>query len=82
MAHIYGTKNFYTVIIRATAAYRMPDSFELYCLCWLTFFGVFVLYSTEFLVYRTVRPKEAAIPLITSSLGMIWMWMEKDFYCD
>ncbi len=82
MAHIYGTKNLYTVMIRVATAYTMPDSVELYCLCWLTFFGVFTLYSTESLLYRTVRPKEATIPLLTSGLGMIWMWLEKDFYCE
>ena len=81
MAHIYGIKTFYTILIRFITAYRLPDSFELYCLCWFTFLGVFVLYSTEWLLYSTVRRKEVVIPLLTSSLGMIWMWLEKDYYC-
>ena len=82
MAHIYGTKNFYTVAIRAVTAYKMPDSHELYFLCWLTFFGVFALYSTECVVYRTVRPKEAIIPLLYSSVGMAWMYLQQDYYCN
>lgn len=81
MAHIYGTKNFYTVIIRATTAYTIPESYELYWLCWLTFFGVFALYFTEAVLYKTVRPKEAAIPLLYSITGMVWMWLEREFYC-
>ena len=81
MAHIYGTKNFYTAIIRGVAAYKMPESTELYWMCWLTFFGVFALFSTEFLVYRTVRPREAVFPLVTSSLGMIWMVVQREYYC-
>ena len=82
MAHIYGTKNFYTVAIRATTAYRIHKSPELYYLCWLTFFGVFALYSTECVFYKTVRPREAVIPLLYSSLGMAWMYLQQDYYCN
>lgn len=81
MAHIYGTKNFYTVIIRLATAYTLPASFEMYALCWCTFLGVFLLYSTEFAVYRTVGAREAAVPLVTAGLGMVWMWMQSGYYC-
>jgi VanZ family protein len=81
MAHIYGTKNLYTAIIRLITVYTLPASLEMYCLCWCTFLGVFALYSTEFASYRTVRGREAMIPLITSSLGMAWMWLERGYYC-
>lgn len=78
-AHIYGIKNIYTVLIRFYAAYNLQNR-ELYILAMCSFAGVLFLYSTELLIWQTVRPREAIIPLLTSSVALTWMWTQMDFY--
>ena len=79
LAHVYGVKNIYTSLIRAYAAYHITNT-DVYTLAIFTFAGVLFLYVTELTVYRTVRPKEASIPLVTASLGLSWMLLQRDFY--
>lgn len=80
LAHLYGVKNFYTVLMRLYAAYNLHQSRETYHLAMWSYAGVFFLYSTETFVYQTVRPREAAIPFVYSLTGLIWMWTQRDFY--
>jgi ABC-type branched-subunit amino acid transport system permease subunit len=76
---VYGTKNVYTAAIRAYAAYH-ADNRQVYELAMLTFAGVLVLYVLELLVYRTVRVKEFAFPMVTAGSGLVWMWLQRDWY--
>lgn len=78
-AHIYGVKNIYTVLIRFYAAYNLQNR-ELYILAMCSFAGVFFLYSSELLIWQTVRPRDAVIPLLTSSVGLTWMWTQMNYY--
>ncbi|KAK3376812.1 ergosterol biosynthesis protein-like protein Erg28 [Lasiosphaeria ovina] len=79
LARVYGVKNFYTAMIRGYAAYRISNS-DVYALAMLTYVGVFFLYSTELLLYRTSRPHEVLTSLMMSSVGLAWMYTERDFY--
>ncbi|CAM1508894.1 Fc.00g026330.m01.CDS01 [Cosmosporella sp. VM-42] len=79
LSHVYGVKNVYTSLIRLYAAYHISNA-PLYDLAMLTFVGVLFLYATEYGIYRTVRLKEATIPLFTASLGIVWMVLQRDFY--
>ena len=79
-AHIYGVKTFYTVLIRLDAVYNLHHNHATYMLCMATFVGVLFLYLTETFVFRTVRFREAMFPFVTASLGVVWMWTQRDFY--
>ncbi|KAH8700101.1 hypothetical protein BGW36DRAFT_405409 [Talaromyces proteolyticus] len=68
-AHIYGAKNIYTSLIRLYTAYNMHTP-ELYNLALITYVGVFFLYGTEYLIWRTVRMRESALSFLISG-GMI-----------
>lgn len=79
LAHVYGTKNIYTALIRLYAAYHM-DNPQLYDLAIFTFVGVMFLYTTELVVWKTVRVREYLFPLITAGVGLGWMVTSKGFY--
>lgn len=81
MAHIYGVKNFYTTAIRLVAAYELQnENWATYFLVMCTYVGILWLYVTEVFVYRTVQLRDAAIPFVYCSIGLVWMWKEMDFY--
>ncbi|KAK4450174.1 ergosterol biosynthesis protein-like protein Erg28 [Podospora aff. communis PSN243] len=79
LAHVYGVKNFYTVLIRLYAAYHIGNR-EVYTLAMLTFVGVLWLYVTELAVWKTVTLRDAAVPYVTAGLGLIWMVRERGWY--
>ncbi|KAK0652745.1 ergosterol biosynthesis protein-like protein Erg28 [Cercophora newfieldiana] len=79
LAHVYGMKNFYTVLIRGYAAYHL-DNKELYALTMWTFVGVLWLYVTEFVVWKTASFKNAMIPYLMAGTGLVWMWNQREWY--
>jgi len=81
LAHTYAVKNVYTGLIRAYAAYHITNP-DLYHLAIATFVGVLWLYSTECFCYKTVNldKRGAVIPLVTSSLGIVWMVGARRWY--
>jgi len=79
LARVYGVKNVYTSLIRAYAAYHITNP-ELYTLAMCTLAGVLFLYTTELVYYRTVRPQDYTIPFLTATLGLAWMYAQRDFY--
>ncbi len=79
LARVYGTKNVYTAAVRAYAAYNLANR-QVYELAMITFAGVLFLYVTELVVYRTVRVKEFAFPMVTAGSGLVWMWSQKAWY--
>jgi carbon starvation protein CstA len=79
MAHVYAIHNTYTGLIRMYAAYDISNP-ALYSLALWTYVGVLLLYGTETLVWRTVRPREAVIPLVTAGVGITWMIKQRDWY--
>ncbi len=79
LAHVYGVKNVYTAAIRLAAAYHVDDPW-LYDLAVLTFAGVLFLYTTELLIWKTVRLQEFAFPMITAGSGLLWMILQRDWY--
>lgn len=79
LAHVYAVKNVYSSLIRLYAAFHVANG-ELYDLAMITFAGVLGLYGTEHLVYGTVRLREAAIPYVTSVVGLVWMGLQRDWY--
>ena len=82
LAHVYGVKNVYTAAIRLFAAYHCADAANapLYDLAALTFAGVLWLYVSEWRLYGTVRAREAAVPLVTSGVGLLWMVLARGSY--
>ncbi|KAH8808825.1 hypothetical protein F5884DRAFT_834338 [Xylogone sp. PMI_703] len=81
LAHVYGTKNLYTALIRAYAAYHISNP-QLYSLATWTFIGVLFLYGGEFFIWNTVRLKEGMFPFITAGLGLVWMVLQRDWYLN
>ena len=79
LARVYGVKVVYTGFIRLFAAYHITNP-EVYTLAMITFAGVLFLYGLEWGYYRTVNTREFAFPLVQASLGLIWMWAQRDFY--
>jgi hypothetical protein len=79
LARVYGVKVAYTGLVRILAAYHITNP-EVYTLAMITFVGVLFLYGTEWLVYRTVNTREFVFPLLTSGVGLAWMWAQRDFY--
>jgi hypothetical protein len=79
LAHVYGVKNLYTSAIRLAATYHIDDPW-LYDLAVLSFAGVLFLYTTELLIWKTVRLQEFGVPLITAGLGLLWMVSQRDWY--
>lgn len=79
LAHTYATKNVYTGLIRGYAAYHITNA-QVYDLAMWTFAGVLAFYGGELLVWKTVRAREFAFPLVTAGLGLGWMWMQKGWY--
>ncbi|KAJ5084490.1 ergosterol biosynthesis protein-like protein Erg28 [Penicillium alfredii] len=78
-AHLYGFKNIYTCLIRLYTAYHVSNP-QLYDLAMWTWVGVFVLYISELLVFRTARMKEATYPLVLSTLALTWMVSQRSWY--
>jgi hypothetical protein len=79
MAHVYAAHNMYTGLIRFYAAYDISNP-ALYSLALWTYVGVLLLYGSELVVWRTVRLREAVIPLVTAGVGITWMVAQKDWY--
>lgn len=79
LARVYGTKNVYTGLIRAYAAYHISNP-QVYELAMITFAGVLFLYISELVIYRTVNVREFMFPLVTAGGGLIWMWSQKAWY--
>lgn len=80
LAHVYGTKNIYSGVIRLYAAYNLTSSPHLYDLALWSLIGVLWLYGMECGVYGTVKVREALWPLTFSTVGITWMVMQRDFY--
>jgi hypothetical protein len=79
LARVYGVKNIYTSLIRLYTAYAITNG-ALYDLAAATFAGVLFLYTTELLVYKTVRLREAMFPFVTAGSGLVWMLLQRDWY--
>lgn len=79
-AHIYGVKNSYTLLIRLYAVYSLHQNQEVYLLAMWSFAGVLFLYTTELVIWQTVRMREAAFALVTAGIGLAWMWIQRDYY--
>jgi hypothetical protein len=45
-----------------------------------TYAGVFLLYSSELLVFHTARMKEATYPLLLSVFALTWMIGQRPWY--
>ncbi|RJE23018.1 Erg28 like protein, partial [Aspergillus sclerotialis] len=78
-AHLYGVKNFYTCLIRIYTAYHISNP-QLYDLAMWTYAGVFMLYTSELLIFRTARIKEATYPLLLSVFALTWMISQRRWY--
>lgn len=79
LAHVYGVKNVYTALVRIYALHHLDDR-VMYNLAMATFAGVLFLYLTETFIWRTVRLREGMIPYITAGGGLLWMYLQRDFY--
>ena len=79
LAHVYAVKNFYTCLIRLYAVYHLNNQ-PLYDLAMLTYAGVLWLYVTEFVIWKTSRASDLVIPLTTSGLAIVWMWLQRSWY--
>ncbi|KAI1613242.1 hypothetical protein EDD37DRAFT_626932 [Exophiala viscosa] len=79
LAHVYGMHNVYTGAIRLLAVYNINNR-ELYLLACLSFAGNLFLNGSELLIWRTSRLYEARFPLVTASLGFLWMATQSTQY--
>lgn len=81
LAHVYGVKNVYSGLIRLYAAYHIYNR-ELYHLAIATYVGVFWLYSTELILWRTSRVRETASSFVISGGMIVWMLSQRDWYLN
>jgi hypothetical protein len=79
LAHVYGLKNFYTMLIRLYAAYHIGNR-EVYTLAMFSFVGVLWLYITELAVWKTVTLRDAAFPYVLAGTGLVWMVNQREWY--
>ena len=79
LARTYGLKNIYTGLIRLFAVMNIHLG-PMYYLAMCTFVGVLSFTLLELCVYRTMRPKEAVFGASTSTIALVWMILQKDFY--
>jgi hypothetical protein len=79
LAHVYGTKNIYSSLIRAYTAFDVNNR-ALYDLATFTYAIVLFLFVTELTVWKTVRPKEAVFPFVNAGVGLVWMVAARGWY--
>jgi hypothetical protein len=79
LAHVYGVKNIYTSLIRTYAAYQINNP-ALYNLATFTYAAVLFLFTTELVVWRTVRLREAVFPFVNAGVGLAWMLSSRERY--
>lgn len=71
--------NVYTSLTRIYAAYNITNP-QVYDLAMWSFAGVVFLNTSEMLVYRTSRFKEAAWAIGNASSAFLWMYLQRDWY--
>lgn len=79
-ARTFGTWTFITAIIRFYGAYYLANK-QIYELCLWTFFVAGGHFISEWLIFGTCKlGKGFAGPLVVSSVSIVWMLSQKDFY--
>lgn len=78
-AHVYGTKNLYTGLIRLYAAYHIGNA-DVYNLAIYTFVGVLALYGGEYFVWKTAGTREVTFPFVIAGSALVWMLLQKSYY--
>ncbi|KAK9452594.1 hypothetical protein V1511DRAFT_507330 [Dipodascopsis uninucleata] len=79
-ARTFGTWTFLTAAIRLYGAYNINDA-SVFNLTYLTFIVAFTHFSSEWLIFKTVKlGKGLAGPLIVSTTSLIWMASQRKFY--
>ncbi|KAK6385951.1 hypothetical protein LTS17_001523 [Exophiala oligosperma] len=79
LAHVYGMQNLYTGSIRIFAAYNI-DTPPLYYLAMLTYVGTIFLNATETFIWKTARFEETKFAFLPSSIGLVWLFTQKNWY--
>jgi hypothetical protein len=79
-ARTFGTWTFQSSLLRLYAAYHL-DNPIVYQLCLWTYVIAFAHFASEWRVFRTTSLNVAlAGPLIVSTLSLVWMWVQWDYY--
>jgi hypothetical protein len=81
-ARTFGTWTFVTAIVRIIAAYHLNDP-TMYLLAFVVFLGANLHFMSEWLVFKTTKWGEGlAGPVIISSVSLVWMLVQWDFYTN
>jgi len=81
-ARTFGTWTFITSIVRFYGAYHLNNP-QVYQLVQWTYVVAAGHFLSEWLVYKTCKfGKGIAGPMIVSSISLIWMYLQKDFYLN
>lgn len=79
-ARTFGTWTFLSSIVRLYTAYHI-DNPIVYQLCLWTYVVAFGHFVSEWRVFRTASLSvPLAGPLVVSTLSLVWMWMQWDYY--
>ncbi|CAK7901520.1 ergosterol biosynthetic protein 28 [[Candida] anglica] len=80
-ARTFGTWTFITSIVRFYGAYYLVGNKQIYELCMWTFAVAGGHFVSEWIYYGNCKlGKGLAGPLVVSSLSLIWMHAQRDFY--
>lgn len=79
-ARTFGTWTFLSAIIRFYGAYYLSNP-QIYSIVYWSYVIAFTHFALEFLVYKTAKVgKGLAGPAIVSTLTLVWMWLQWDYY--
>ncbi|EGV66200.1 hypothetical protein CANTEDRAFT_112697 [Yamadazyma tenuis ATCC 10573] len=77
----FGTWTFITSIVRLYGSWYLVGNKQIFELCFWSFFVAFTHFNLEWLVYKNCKfDKGLAGPFLVSTISMIWMLSQKDFY--
>lgn len=79
----FGTWTFITSIIRLYGSWYLAHNKQVYELCLWSFIVAFGHFNLEWLVYKNCKFDKGFMgPFIVSTSSIVWMIMQKDFYCS
>lgn len=79
-ARLFGTWTVAQSMVRLYAAYHISNP-QLYQMAYLTFLIAFAHFMSEWWIFGTVKwGGPIAGPAIISTSGLVWMWLQWDFY--
>ncbi|KAJ3830179.1 hypothetical protein F5880DRAFT_1226048 [Lentinula raphanica] len=79
-ARTFGTWTITSAVIRAYAAYHIHEK-TIYDICIISYLIAFSHFTSELLIFKTSKLNGPVLsPVIVSSVSLVWMILQYDFY--